>query len=193
MKSHAAKLRLGKLERAILAVLLDHINYESGQARPGRERIKELSGYSSDRSLDRGLKSLRERQIIVPLAYLTGGRGRATCYGFCLPAFTKETPANGAGVNSSPQNENPRNPVHKPPQNSLETPAKNAVPTDRTIRTGERNTPRRGEGGPTACPAGSSSAFEQWDGQEPYSQYLSRKKRWENEEALRAAEIGETV
>lgn len=147
MLEHATALGLSKLQRAVLNVLLDHINYESGQSRPGRERIKNRSGYTSDRSIDHALKFLRDAAIIVPLAYLGGGRGCATCYGFCLPAWDGNTTANAAGVNSDAGNQYPRKANPIPPQSTTNTPAKDAVPTERTIITGERNNAGRiGEG-----------------------------------------------
>ena len=136
MIEHAIARSLSKRERAVLNVLLSHINYESGQSRPGRKAIKLQSGYTSDRSIDRSLKFLRDNGIIVPLAYLTGGRGWATCYGFCLPAWAGLTPADGAGVSHDPFDTNPRKPVSKPPQSSQQTPANGADPTERTERTG---------------------------------------------------------
>lgn len=186
MLKHMSAIQLGKRDRAVLNVLLSHINFESGQSRPGRELIKAMSGYTSDRSLDRSLKLLRDRGVIVPLAYLTGGRGRATCYGFCLPAWAGYTTANGAAVNVSPENSNPRNPVHKPPQTSPQTPAKGAVPTERTNITGKRVPAGRGAGPDDAVGVYPDRTMELM----AQGNSWGEARRMANVEALRAAEIG---
>lgn len=141
MRQYAAQRGIKKGAMAVLRVLLDYCNGESGQSRPGRAIIKDETGLS-DRTLDTALKTLRDREVIMPLAYLTGGRARTTCYAFALPAWSgqpgTETPEKTA-VESEGQN--PRNFCAKPPQKFPETPAKIAVPTEGTERT---------EGG-TAC------------------------------------------
>lgn len=139
LKKHARTLGLKGSALAVLNVFADCINGETGQARPGRKHLMEESGIMSDRTLDKALKILRDTEIIRPIAYFTGGRGRATVYGFCLPAWSgqarAETPAENAADMSRLNAENPRKNFTKPPQNIPQTPAENAAPTERTERT----------------------------------------------------------
>ncbi len=126
-----------------LAVLLDHCNGDSGQARPGRARIMQLAGISSERTMDKALSALRGAGIILPIAYPNGGRGRATVYAFGLPAWADETTAKNAGDLGQECEENPRNICAKPPQKMPKTPAKNADPTEED-RKEQRNAVRAG-------------------------------------------------
>lgn len=139
LKKYARSLGLRGSALAVLNVFADCINGETGQARPGRKHLMEETGIQSDRTLDKALKTLRDTGVIKPIAYLTGGRGRATVYGFCLPAWSgqprTETTAINAEVQEGSENQNPRRNYQKPPQNMSQTPATNAAPTERTERT----------------------------------------------------------
>lgn len=149
MKEYAVSEGVAGYELIVLSAILDCCNGESGQARPGRTLILERSGIKSERTLDKHLKSLRDRQIILPIAYLGGGRGRATVYGFCLPAWSgqprQETPAINAVETGGAEVENPRKVCTKPPQVIPKTPASSAAPTERTERTEDAGTPSRRE------------------------------------------------
>lgn len=138
MIEYAQTKGVGKGAIAVLRVLLDHCNGETGQSRPGRKRIMARSGYAT-RRLDDLLKLLRDEQVIMPIAYANGGRGCATVYAFALPAWAGQanakTPAKNTVESEGYENQNPRKVCEKPPQSLRETPAKIADPTEGPERT----------------------------------------------------------
>lgn len=167
MKRHARQQGIKGAPLAILSAMLDYINWTTGQTRPGIATLIDDTGYC-EKTLERGLKCLRDTGMILPIAYLTGGRGRATCYGFPLPAWSGQ---------------NPRHSVPKPPTICPQTPDKMSVPTERTYRTGNEAAPRRRDHGP--APAGRSAVAE--FGRLVTLHGYAKAKQIE-QEALRAAE-----
>jgi len=136
---------------SVLGVLLDHRNYDTGQSRPGIERIRSMTG-ASENTMQRVMKSLRDAQLILPLAYLKGGRRMCTCYGFALPAWSGINNPHGGGGNETL---NPPHDGDKPPPSRGETPPMVGGPTDRTVRTGneaDANAPIRGAGAASPLP-----------------------------------------
>lgn len=149
VKAYAVSEGVAGYELLVLDALLGCCNGDSGQSRPGRAHIKERAGIKSDRTLDKHLKALRDRQIILPIAYLNGGRGRTTVYGFCLPAWSgqkrQKTPASAAVEREGVDVQNPRKVYTKPPQDVQKTPANHADPTEGTERTEDAAGPSRPE------------------------------------------------
>lgn len=110
---------------SVLTALLSFRNYDTGQARPGKQILRELTGASKN-TMDKHLKALRDAGLIVAIAYENGGHGSATVYGFGLPAWS------GYEQNNHPKKE------QQPPQKTETTTPKNGAATERTIRTWEK-------------------------------------------------------
>ena len=125
MMAHAREQGVKGYGIAILGVLVRYRNYETGQTRPGNAVISSETGATRN-TIAKHLQQLRDAGLIVPVAYLQGGAGRTTVYGFGLPAW------------SGYAEQNPPKIWTKPPQNLDKTPPKNGGPTERTIRTGEK-------------------------------------------------------
>lgn len=73
--------------QSVLKSLLKHCNGETGQAYPSKETLAMDTG-QGERTVQRHLRSLEELDLITPIAYAEGGRGRATCYKFALPQWS---------------------------------------------------------------------------------------------------------
>ncbi|AVW90991.1 helix-turn-helix domain-containing protein [Celeribacter baekdonensis] len=118
---------------SVLTALLSFRNYDTGQARPGKKILRELTGASKN-TMDKHLKALRDAGLIVAIAYENGGHGSATVYGFGLPAWS------GYEQNNHPKKE------QQPPQKTETTTPKNGAATERTIRTGNKAGASRPDG-----------------------------------------------
>ncbi|MDS0927310.1 helix-turn-helix domain-containing protein [Rhodobacter capsulatus] len=107
---------------AVLGVLLDHCNSETGLAWPCKETMGEQSG-ASPKTVDRAIWALKEARVIEPVAYLNGGRHRAVCYKFGLGPWGREA--------QTAQTENPCQNDEKPLSNCPENPCQNDTPNQR--------------------------------------------------------------
>lgn len=111
---------------AILGILLDHCNSETGLAFPPKQTMAEKSG-ASPNTVDRAITALKSAHIIEPVAYRNGGRHRAVCYKFGLGPW--------GGEAQPKQEENPPQNGEKPPQIWGENPPQNGGPNqERTIK-----------------------------------------------------------
>ncbi|WP_444462080.1 helix-turn-helix domain-containing protein [Rhodobacter capsulatus] len=104
---------------AILSVLLDHCNWETGIAFPPKKMIAEKSG-ASPNTVDRAITALKSACIIEPVAYRNGGRHRAVCYKFGLGPW--------GGEAQPKQEKTPPKMGEKPPQKWGKNPPQNGGP-----------------------------------------------------------------
>ena len=82
----------------VLTYLVKHCNGSNGQAYPSKDTLSGLGGMCK-RTVQTHLGKLRETGLIEPLAYETGGHGRATVYKFGLPMWSSpRAPKNGAKI-----------------------------------------------------------------------------------------------
>jgi len=72
------ELDLGHTDLMILLAMADHAN-DFGRCYPSIPYLAWKTAYS-ERQVQRTIKELRDKEILVPVAYLNGGRGKATEY-----------------------------------------------------------------------------------------------------------------
>ena len=72
------ELDLGHTDLMILLAMADHAN-DFGRCYPSIPYLAWKTSYS-ERQVQRTIKELRDKEILVPVSYLNGGRGRATEY-----------------------------------------------------------------------------------------------------------------
>ena len=168
---------------AILAAMLTYCNGESGQARPGIKALMDDTGYS-EKTLERALRALRGANMILPIAYANGGRGRSTVYGFALPAWSgqgqEKTTDKLTGVSVQPETINHRHSVPKPPTFCPKTTDILTVPTERTERTEGAGAAGRGEVDKVPDPerGGEMVTFTQLLRDRSYSEARNIWERW---------------
>ncbi len=193
-------LKFGPL--TVLKCLVKHCNFDSGEARPSKDTLAALGGQGV-RTVKRHLRTLEDTGIIEPLAYATGGHGRSTVYKFGLPMWSRPRwraglanySAKMAWLRDERQTYGANLSTYRA---ILSTYGANLAPqpdrTDKEMKAEEKAPASRGAGPSDAdgvCPESGRpdrpSAFREWDGKEPYGQYLTELKAAERE-ALRAAE-----
>lgn len=181
-------LKFGPL--GVLKSLVRHCNAESGQAYPSKDTLATLGGQGL-RTVKRHLRQLEETGLIVPFAYQTGGHGRATVYTFGLPMWAQpQCPVNGAKMAWLKQ----RRETYGANLSSYRA----ILSSYRAKTAHQQDIKENKQEGQGMAPASRGAVPDDakgvctvapWDGQEPYGNYLSRRKAAERE-ALRAAENG---
>jgi hypothetical protein len=122
--SHGEKLTLA--QRSILMAFVHFRNYTTGVSRPSNPVVAEHVG-CHPKTVERALVVLKEKGLLIPIAYLTGGRGRAVEYRFPLPAW--------AGHEFKSEEQNHRHSVPKPPTFCPKTTDIVSAPTKETKKT----------------------------------------------------------
>lgn len=192
MEDLARNMKLKKSRLLVLSALLKYCNGTTGQSRPGRKLIMQKAMVSS-RTLDDALKELRDRELIVPIAYPNGGYGCATVYSFALPAWSGQvansTTAKNAGVSNGENEDYPRKNFQQPPQNFPTTPANSAEATEGTERTEDKAAPSRREDwhkAPVPKTDEEQQLFSMWLKQGGYGEAVQELKRWRASQTMAA-------
>lgn len=101
MKARAIQEGAKNGELAVLRVYLDYVNWETGESFTGIKLLAEEANISQ-KTVERALRSLRDKGLLIPLKYLNGGRGRSTVYGFPEPPVTNENRRGAVTKNGKP-------------------------------------------------------------------------------------------
>ena len=76
---HCWYLRISRAERNILQLLCDHAKDDGTDCRPGLDRMSWMGDYSRAQ-IQRIMRVLERKRLIIPVGYVTGGRGHTTEY-----------------------------------------------------------------------------------------------------------------
>src|SRR3990172_2477056 len=122
-------LAIPKAEKFLLLAMADHAHDDGTEVRPGIKRLSEKTS-DSERNVRRLLRSLESMGLLAPVAYTTGGRGRATEYRVPLDRL-EEVLANPANLAPFPGNPDTTGP--KPGHHGTETRTRSAPQPSRTV------------------------------------------------------------
>lgn len=168
----------------VLTKLVGFCNKDTGQCYPNKETLAG-SGRQGVRTVQRHLRTLESTGLIVPFAYRTGGKGRATVYTFGLPQWSRPAfKLNDAKLAWLAQSKG-ANLSLKGAILSLYHANLAPQPREQDLRKGDEAPASRGEDGPRLHGVTFTELLAQT------GTYLEARRTWDGwkeEEALRAAE-----